>query len=39
MKSQELKRVLQVWRERLPNVWDDINIWNDLLHGVNTPSK
>lgn len=31
MKSQELKRVLQVWRERLPNVWDDINIWNDLV--------
>ena len=31
VKSQELKRVLQVWRERLPNVWDDINIWNDLV--------
>ncbi|KAG7193884.1 uncharacterized protein KQ657_005082 [Scheffersomyces spartinae] len=31
MKSQELKRVLQVWRERLPNIWDDINIWNDLV--------
>lgn len=30
-KSLELKRVLQVWRERLPNVWDDINIWNDLV--------
>lgn len=30
-KSQELKRVLQVWRERLPNIWDDINIWNDLI--------
>lgn len=30
-KSQELKRVLQVWRERLPNTWDDINIWNDLV--------
>lgn len=30
-KSQELKRVLQVWRERLPNIWDDINIWNDLV--------
>lgn len=30
-KSQELKRVLQAWRERLPNVWDDINIWNDLV--------
>lgn len=31
IKSQELKRVLQVWRERLPNIWDDINIWNDLV--------
>lgn len=31
IKSQELKRVLQVWRERLPNTWDDINIWNDLV--------
>jgi transformation/transcription domain-associated protein len=30
-KSQELKRILQAWRERLPNVWDDINIWNDLV--------
>ncbi|ODQ81952.1 hypothetical protein BABINDRAFT_160169 [Babjeviella inositovora NRRL Y-12698] len=31
VKSQELKRVLQAWRERLPNVWDDINCWNDLV--------
>ncbi|KAK6203402.1 FAT domain-containing protein, partial [Scheffersomyces amazonensis] len=31
VKSQELKRVLQVWRERLPNIWDDINLWNDLV--------
>ncbi|ODV96782.1 hypothetical protein PACTADRAFT_39977 [Pachysolen tannophilus NRRL Y-2460] len=31
VKSQELKRVLQAWRERLPNTWDDINIWNDLV--------
>lgn len=30
-KSQELKRVLQAWRERLPNIWDDISIWNDLI--------
>ncbi|CAN6608795.1 transcription-associated protein 1 [Trichomonascus vanleenenianus] len=29
-KSQELKGVLQAWRERLPNFWDDINIWGDL---------
>lgn len=31
VKSQDLKRVLQVWRERLPNTWDDINVWNDLM--------
>ena len=31
MKSQDLKRVLQAWRERMPNTWDDINIWNDLV--------
>lgn len=29
--SQELKGVLQAWRERLPNPWDDINIWGDLV--------
>ncbi|KAF5100851.1 hypothetical protein D0Z00_001120 [Geotrichum galactomycetum] len=29
--SQELKGVLQAWRERLPNLWDDINIWGDLV--------
>lgn len=31
VKSQDLKRVLQAWRERLPNTWDDINVWNDLV--------
>ncbi|TFK23272.1 atypical/PIKK/TRRAP protein kinase [Coprinopsis marcescibilis] len=30
-KSSELKIVLQAWRERLPNMWDDINIWSDLV--------
>lgn len=30
-KSQELKGVLQAWRERLPNLWDDINLWGDLV--------
>ncbi|KAJ3074848.1 hypothetical protein HDU98_010028 [Podochytrium sp. JEL0797] len=30
-KSQELKGILITWRERLPNVWDDINIWSDLV--------
>ncbi|OWB72805.1 hypothetical protein B5S31_g2527 [[Candida] boidinii] len=43
VKSQELKRVLQAWRERLPNVWDDINIWNDLVtwrqHAFNVINK
>lgn len=30
-KAQEVKRVLQAWRDRLPNIWDDINMWNDLV--------
>lgn len=30
-RSQELKGVLQAWRERLPNMWDDINSWSDLV--------
>ncbi|KAG8865354.1 hypothetical protein FRB96_000244 [Tulasnella sp. 330] len=30
-KSSELKGVLQAWRERLPNLWDDISIWSDLV--------
>jgi transformation/transcription domain-associated protein len=30
-KSQELKGILQVWRDRLPNEWDDINLWSDLV--------
>ncbi|CEP62323.1 histone acetyltransferase TRA1 LALA0_S05e03004g [Lachancea lanzarotensis] len=30
-KAQEVKRVLQTWRDRLPNIWDDINMWNDLI--------
>ena len=28
---QEIKSILGTWRERLPNRWDDINMWNDLL--------
>ncbi|KAI8618395.1 hypothetical protein BC830DRAFT_946632 [Chytriomyces sp. MP71] len=31
MKSQELKGILITWRERLPNVWDDIVLWSDLV--------
>ncbi|KXS11669.1 hypothetical protein M427DRAFT_158085 [Gonapodya prolifera JEL478] len=30
-KSQELKGLLQTWRERLPNQFEDINIWSDLV--------
>ena len=30
-KSQELKLLLGTWRDRLPNVWDDINAWQDLI--------
>jgi transformation/transcription domain-associated protein len=27
----DVKSVLMAWRERLPNEWDDINIWSDLV--------
>ncbi|KAL2316433.1 PIKK/TRRAP protein kinase Tra1 [Schizosaccharomyces pombe] len=30
-KLRDIKVVLQGWRERLPNVWDDIDIWSDLI--------
>ena len=30
-KSQELKLLLGSWRDRLPNVWDDINAWQSLV--------
>ena len=30
-KSADLKMVLQLWRERLPNLCDDISIWSDLV--------
>lgn len=30
-KSQELKLLLATWRDRLPNIWDDINAWQDLV--------
>lgn len=30
-RSSELKLVLQAWRERLPNLWDDIGLWSDLI--------
>lgn len=31
-KHDVLKGILRTWRERLPNVWDDINIWSDMVH-------
>ena len=30
-RSQDLKLLLGAWRDRLPNVWDDINAWQDLV--------
>lgn len=30
-KAQEVKRVFLAWRDRLPNIWDDIDLWNDLI--------
>ncbi|KAI0650812.1 atypical/PIKK/TRRAP protein kinase [Trametes meyenii] len=30
-KSSDLKMLLQAWRERLPNICDDITIWSDLV--------
>lgn len=30
-RSAELKTLMQTWRERLPNLWDDVNTWSDLV--------
>lgn len=30
-KSPELKLLLSTWRDRLPNFWDDINAWQELV--------
>lgn len=30
-KSNELKTVMSAWHTRLPNIWDDINLWGDLV--------
>ncbi|KAI7863236.1 hypothetical protein BDF14DRAFT_1989138 [Spinellus fusiger] len=30
-RSAELRSILGTWRERLPNTWDDINVWSDLV--------
>ena len=29
--NSDLKAVFQTWRDRLPNFWDDIMVWSDLL--------
>lgn len=29
--NTELKGIFQTWRDRLPNFWDDISVWSDLL--------
>lgn len=29
--NSELKHIFSTWRERLPNFWDDIGVWSDLL--------
>ncbi|KAJ7781199.1 hypothetical protein B0H16DRAFT_1671541 [Mycena metata] len=35
-KSSDLKMVLQAWRERLPNLQDDISIWRqNVFHAIN----
>ena len=31
VKSQDLKVLLSTWRDRLPNQWDDIFAWQDLV--------
>lgn len=31
VRYQEVKAFLQSWRERLPNPWDDLNLWSDLV--------
>lgn len=31
MSVQELKGTLGTWRDRLPNLWDDISIWSELV--------
>lgn len=30
-RAGELKSILGTWRDRLPNLWDDINVWSDLV--------
>lgn len=30
-RSTELRSILATWRDRLPNAWDDINLWSDIM--------
>lgn len=30
-KAQEVKRTFLAWRDRLPNIWDEIDLWDDLV--------
>lgn len=27
----EIKNILTTWRERLPNEWEDVGVWTDIL--------
>nr|XP_019007357.1 transformation/transcription domain-associated protein [Kwoniella pini CBS 10737]OCF46138.1 transformation/transcription domain-associated protein [Kwoniella pini CBS 10737] len=29
--NSDLKTIFTTWRDRLPNFWDDISVWSDLL--------
>lgn len=29
--NTDLKQIFGTWRDRLPNFWDDISVWSDLL--------
>ena len=29
--NADLKQIFETWRDRLPNFWDDIMVWSDLL--------
>ncbi|KAI9356612.1 hypothetical protein BD770DRAFT_444067 [Pilaira anomala] len=30
-RSTDIRSTLNTWRERLPNTWDDINMWSDTM--------
>ncbi len=35
----EVKNTITAWRERLPNKWDDITVWYELLTWRNCVFK